>query len=51
VKELIRQLRQVDGDRTVWLMDGDNGFFDFSGIDFDDVNDVSLFRIPGDKEA
>ena len=55
VKELIEKLQKVDGNNTVYLLgDGKHAkgdYYDFTGISFDDNNDVQLYIIPGDKEA
>ena len=41
IKDLIKELKKVDGDNTVYLVDG-NAIFDFSGVSFDDNNDIEL---------
>ncbi len=52
VKELIKYLNQagVDKNKIVWL--GYNGsYFNFSGINMDDIGDIVLDVCGGDEEA
>lgn len=46
VKELIKQLQQVSGENTVYI-DNKN----FSGISFDDNNDIQLYPVADDKDS
>jgi len=46
VKELIKQLKQVNSNNTVYI-----GYKDFTGISFDDNNDIQLYPVAGDKDA
>ena len=46
VKELIKQLTQVDGNNIVYI-----DYKNFTGISFDDNNDVQLYPVAGDKDA
>lgn len=50
VKELIEKLSLVDGAKTVYLDDG-SGYFDFSGLSYDDNNDIQLYIVDGDEKA
>ena len=45
VKELIKKLKEVDGENIVVI----NGV-DFSGLSYDDNNDVELYLVYGDKD-
>ena len=42
VSDLIIKLQQVDGNNKVYIDDGRN-FFDFTGVSFDDNDDIRLF--------
>lgn len=44
VKELIKKLKEVDGENNVVI----NGY-DFSGLSFDDNNDIELYIAGDDK--
>ena len=50
VFELIVKLQQVNPNNTVYL-ECKKFIFDFTGVGFDDNNDVSLYVAGGDKEA
>jgi len=54
VKKLIIELQRTldcgNGGAEVFI-ETDKGMSSFSGISFDDVGDVSLYRIAGDKLA
>ena len=51
VKELLRYLTNADPESTVWLEHNGTDSFDFSGINTDDANDISLYIVAGDREA
>lgn len=51
VKDLIKKLSQVDGGKTVYLNGQKCDWVDFTGISFDDNNDVTLYEVSGDKPA
>lgn len=45
VKELIKKLQEADGENTATI-DG----IDFSGLSYDDNNDIELYIAGGDKD-
>lgn len=51
VKELLKYLKHADPESTVWLEHNGTDSFDFSGINTDDANDISLYIVAGDQEA
>ena len=51
VKELIKQLQQVGGDNNVFIRGYGLSCYDFTGLSFDDLNDVELFITVEDKEV
>ena len=53
IKELIKRLKEVEEiepNSTVYLAT-DEGAYDFTGLGIDDVCDVELYVVAGDKEA
>lgn len=51
VKELIKQLKQVSEEQTVYLHGAKSDYVDFTGISFDDINDIILYEVEGDNPA
>ena len=51
VKELIKYLKAVDGDRTVFIAGEKVDYVDFSGVSYDDNGDIQLYEVSGDKPA
>ena len=53
IKELIKRLKEVEElepNSTVYLAT-ENRVYDFTGLGVDDVCDVELYVVAGDKEA
>ncbi len=50
VRELIEKLSKIDSNKTVYLDDGSD-YYDFSGLSYDDNNDVQLYIVGGDEKA
>lgn len=51
VSDLISKLQEVDGKNNVFLRDDSGYCYDFSGISFDDLNDIELYIACGDQEV
>lgn len=58
LKTLMQRLREVQKciesykeDTNVYLIDENGDAKDFSGFSVDDINDVSLYIVAGDKDA
>ncbi len=50
VMDLIKKLGEVDGNSTVYLSTA-TGIFDFTGLSYDDNNDIEIYVVGGDKES
>lgn len=51
VKDLILKLQETDKNNNVFIRGNDGLCYDFNGLSYDDINDIELYIVSGDKEV